>query len=126
MRRLLTPERTVFCALLLLHVLPLWWFPYFPSQDGPDHLENALILKEYNAPESARYRDFYTINPHPDPNWAGHVLLVALMYVCPPLVAEKVLLTGYVLLLPFAVRFALRSLRPGAEGLALLAFPFVG
>jgi hypothetical protein len=126
MRRLRDPALLLFVALLALHVLPLWWFSYFPSQDGPAHLENALMLKEYDAPDSARYRAFYTVNPHADPNWAGHLLLVALMYVVPPLVAHKVLLTGYVLLLPLSVRFALRAVRPGAESLALLAFPFVG
>jgi hypothetical protein len=126
MRRLRDPHLLLFFALLALYVLPLWSFRYFPSQDGPAHLENALMLKEYDAPDSARYRDFYTINPHPDPNWFGHVLLVALMYFLPPLVAEKVLLTGYVVLLPLSLRFALRSLRPGAEWLAVLAFPFVG
>src|SRR6516165_6875016 len=124
MRRLRDPHLLLFFALLALYVLPLWSFRYFPSQDGPAHLENALMLKEYDAPDSARYRDFYTINPHPDPNWFGHVLLVALMYFLPPLVAEKVLLTGYVVLLPLSLRFALRSLRPGAEWLAVLAFPF--
>jgi hypothetical protein len=126
MQKLRDPYRLLFFALLVLNVLPLWCYRYFPSQDGPDHLASALILKEYNAPDSVRYREFYTINAHPDPNWAGHLLLVALMCLCPPLVAEKVLLTGYVILLPLSVRFALRSIRPGAETLATLAFPFVG
>lgn len=29
------PEHLVFAMLILLHVIPIWGFAYFPSQDGP-------------------------------------------------------------------------------------------
>jgi hypothetical protein len=47
------------------------------------------------------------------------------MTVLPPLVAEKVLLTGYVVLLPLAARYALEGVRAGAGWLAVLTFPLV-
>ena len=47
------------------------------------------------------------------------------MYFLPILVAEKVLLSGYVILLPISMRYALRTIRPDAGFLAILAFPFV-
>jgi len=34
-------DTVLFAALLLLSIAPIWWFRYFPSQDGPVHLENA-------------------------------------------------------------------------------------
>src|SRR5215510_15849492 len=40
---------TLLClALILIHLIPIWAFTYFPSQDGPAHLSNATILREYH------------------------------------------------------------------------------
>jgi hypothetical protein len=116
-------DNVLFLALMLATIAPLWCFRYFPSQDGPAHLENATILKEYYWPDREIYRTYYTIDTHPNPNWVGHLLLVGLMVVAPPLIAEKVLLTGYLILLPVSLRYALNAVRPGAGALALLAFP---
>lgn len=48
------------------------------------------------------------------------------MLVIGPLPAEKILLTSYVVLLPLAARYAIRSMRPESSYLSLLIFPFVG
>jgi hypothetical protein len=40
---------TLLClALILVHLIPIWAFTYFPTQDGPAHLNNATILREYH------------------------------------------------------------------------------
>jgi hypothetical protein len=126
MRRLRDPDQLLFFALLALHVAPLWAFSYFPSQDGPTHLENAVILRDYHRPDRPLLREFYTLSTNLDPNWFGHLALAGLMALFSPLVAEKVLLTGYVILLPLAARYALDGVRPGSGWLAVLTFPFVG
>ncbi|HEX5272281.1 MAG TPA: hypothetical protein VFW33_17410 [Gemmataceae bacterium] len=125
MRKLLDPDRLLFLALLVLHVVPLWAFPYFPSQDGPAHLENATILRDYHSPDRSLLPRFYTLSDRFHPNWFGHLALLGLMTVMPPLVAEKVLLTGYVVLLPLGLRYALDGVRAGAGWLAVLAFPLL-
>jgi hypothetical protein len=117
-------ERTLFFALLLLQLVPAWWFTYFPSQDGPAHLENAAILRDFGRPDRAFLHTFYTLNTRPEPNWLSHLVLAGLMLVFPPLVAEKVLLSAYLILLPLAVRYAARALRPDAGFLGILAMPF--
>ncbi len=119
------PENLLFAALLALHVVPLWCFAYFPSQDGPAHLENATILREYNNSAFPRLREYYVLNARPDPNWFVHLALAGLMAVVPAPAAEKILLTGYVVLLPLAARYALAAVRPSSRFLAVLAFPFV-
>jgi len=115
----------VFVILILLHLLPVWVFTYFPSQDGPAHLENAVILREYRNPEMTAIREFYVLNDRPDPNWFGHLVLAALSFVLPILVVEKLLLSAYVILLPLSVRYALGSIHPDSRPLAVLAFPFI-
>lgn len=119
------PANLIFAGLLLANLLPLWCFRFFPSQDGPAHLENAVILREYANARWPAVRTFYTINPNPDPNWLTHLVLAGLMFVVPPSVAEKLMLSGYVILLPLALRYAVRAVRPEAHFLAVLAFPFV-
>ncbi|HKI32962.1 MAG TPA: hypothetical protein VKA46_14010 [Gemmataceae bacterium] len=124
MYKLRDPDRLLFFALLALYVLPLWVFPFFPSQDGPTHLENAVILRDYGRPDRPLLRTFYTLSSDFDPNWFGHLALAGLMSLFPPLIAEKVLLTGYLVLLPLAARYALNGVRAGAGWLAVLTFPF--
>ena len=114
MRKLRDPDRLLFFALLVLHVLPLWAFRFFPSQDGPAHLENAAILRDYDRPDRSLLPRFYTLSHRFHPNWFGHLALLGLMSVLPPLVAEKVLLTGYVILLPLGLRYALDGVRAGS------------
>ena len=41
-------KRILIFVLLVLHVLPLWIFTYFPSQDGPAHIYNAYVLKVFH------------------------------------------------------------------------------
>jgi hypothetical protein len=115
----------VFPALLLLSVVPVWWFRFFPSQDGPAHLENAVALAEYGRPDRPLYQSLYTVNPYPDPNWSSHLVLAGLIRAgLPPLTAEKILLTVCLLGLPLAVWYAVRAVRPDAGYVAALAVPF--
>jgi len=44
-------------VLIVVFLYPLWGFTYFPSQDGPAHLENANVLHEYHNPERTLYRE---------------------------------------------------------------------
>lgn len=118
-------ENLLFVALIVLHLVPLWSFKYFPSQDGPAHLANATIIREYHHPDATAFREYYVLNEHLTPNWIGHLVLAGLMSLMPMLVAEKVFLSGYVILLPVAVRYAVAAVRPQSTFLAVLAFPFV-
>lgn len=110
-------------ALLLLG--PIWGFPYFLTQDGPTHVENAKILLDYGKPDFEELRVFYVLNLGAFPNWFSHLALASLMTVVGPTLAEKLFLTAYVLLLPLAFRYALGGLRAEARLLWPLILPFV-
>ena len=118
-------ETLIFTALLIAHLVPIWWFQYFPSLDGPAHLNIADVLVKYNSPETPAFREFFEINTSPDPNYFIFAVLYPLMHVFPPLLAEKILLSGYVVLLPLALRYAVRAAAPEASILSLLAFPMI-
>lgn len=118
-------ERIVFTSLLLLHAAFLWFFTYLPTQDGPAHLNNANVIREYFRPEYPVFQEYYVLNTSSWSNWLGHGILAGLMSLFPLLVAEKVFVSGYVITFPLAVRYALGGIRPEARVLSFLSFPLI-
>lgn len=118
-------ESVLFWGLLALHLVPIWIFPFIPTQDGPSHQALTLILRQYDHPGAGLLRQYYLPNREALPNWFIFFLMVkALGFVAVP-VAEKILLSVYIFLLPLGARYALRAIDPRAGFLALLAFPFL-
>ena len=106
----------------VLLLLPLWLFPYIPTQDGPAHLEAAAHLLELK--DSTFLQGFYNANWQLATNQVYHALLVALGSFLPLLLAEKLLLSAYALLVPLTTLFAVRGLK-GAPFAAFLILPAV-
>jgi hypothetical protein len=118
--------RRIFFLLAVLYVLPFWIVEYIPTLDGPCHTYNAWILRQYgNTEEFPLFQQYYGINTKPYPNWAGHGTMALLMFAVPPLIAEKLLVSGYALLLLFGVWYLVGGVRPDQRWPAFLAFPFV-
>jgi len=98
---------------------------HFPSDDGASHVYNAIVMRDYNRPDRAIFREYYVRNSSPNPNWFSHLALAVLSSVFSPSIAEKILVSGYVVLFPFAVRYALGAISPANRWLAVLSLPFV-
>ncbi len=118
-------ENLLVLILILAHFVPIWVFRYFPSQDGPVHIENANIILNYFRPGQSILREYYLFNTHLEPTWLGHFVLASLLYLLPVMVAEKIFLSGYIVLLPLSIRYALRGIRPDSGFLTILMFPFI-
>ena len=116
--------KSLFVLLLVLHLLPLWIFTYFPSQDGPSHIYNALMLKEYHKHENFMLRDVWKLNITIFPNWLSHLMLAAFLFVFPPIVAEKVFLTLAVGLVPISFFYLLDAVHKRGFVFAWLGFLF--
>jgi hypothetical protein len=117
--------RGLFCALALLYVLPFWVVRYIPTVDGPCHTYNAWILHQYgNVERYPLFQQYYEISAKPYPNWIGQAVMALLMYAVPPRIAEKLLVSGYVLLFLGSAWYLAGAVRPGEQWLAFLAFPF--
>jgi hypothetical protein len=99
-------EAVAFWAIVLAYLLPVWVFRYVPTQDGPSHVFNAQVIKDYRDP-AAGYAEVFAIRPDPLPNWTSHLLLAALLHLVPPLTAEKVLVSLYVVGFAGALRYFL-------------------
>jgi hypothetical protein len=118
--------RRLFFALAVLYVLPFWTVRYLPTVDGPSHTYNAWILVQHgNAERYPLLSEHYRIDLRPHPNWIGHGALALFMLAVPPLVAEKLVVSGYVLLFLGGAWYLAGAVRPGEERWpAFLAFPF--
>ena len=92
-----------FSVLVIVHLVGVWSASYFPSQDGLAHL----------------------VNSGPAPNGVGHLLLAGLMTVFSPATADKLVVSGYLVLLPLAMLYALRSIDRRAGWAVVLVFPLM-
>jgi len=118
-------KRILILLLIILHILPIWIFTYFPSQDGPAHIYNAYVLKAFNdTEESALMREYYKLNLTLFPNWFSHAFMMVLMYIVPPLVAEKLLLSTIIALFPLSLFYFLDAVHKGKNLYGFLGFLF--
>lgn len=71
------------------------------------------------------YKNYYDINSDPVPNWTSHIVMASLMTFLPPLIAEKLLTTGYVILFVCAIYYLLNAVDRRKTFYVLLGFPFI-
>ncbi|HEX3070455.1 MAG TPA: hypothetical protein VHX14_17940 [Thermoanaerobaculia bacterium] len=120
--------RRLYVCLALLALLPIWSASYLPTSDGPSHVYNSWILQQLVKGSHSPAADWYAIDWRPLPNWLGHAVMALLMFVVPALIAEKLLVSGIVLLFLYAIwRYAGaadESRNPERQAFAFLAFPF--
>jgi hypothetical protein len=114
---------TLFAALAVLYCIPIWSVAHLPTSDGPSHLYNSWILRELIAGNSGPIARYFVIDAHPYPNWTGHAVLALLMCIVSPVVAEKILVSGIVLLFLAAAWMYSGTLNPAGRLFAFLAFP---
>jgi hypothetical protein len=112
--------------LVILQTLPFWAVAHVPTTDGPSHVYNAWVLREHgNTAEHPLLSRYYEIDRTPLPNWLGHAALALLMTFCAPSTAEKILVSGYVVLFLGGARYLAGAVDPERRWLAFLAFPLV-
>jgi hypothetical protein len=116
-------ERTLYLALSLVYLIPVWAVEYFPTTDGPAHAYNAWVLRQLGSPGSSWLDRYYQVDARPIPNWLGHAAMAGLMAAVPPRTAEKLLVSGYILLFLAGARYLAASVDPARGWLAFLAFP---
>lgn len=126
MKRFLDYEMPVFIFLVTLLLFPVLISKYFVTLDGPCHLYNAYMLKNWiNHEHIDFYSKFYSINHNPDPNWFSHIVLAGFMMILPALWAEKLLLVLYIVLFAFSFRKIITFFTPGNKWLSLIILPFI-
>jgi hypothetical protein len=109
------------CVLLtVVALIPVWLYSWFPTQDGPSHLYNAMLLADWGDPGAttthAVFQRVLTIFP----NWNAYVLLAVLGRVFTPWVAIKIVISLCVASISAATLYLQKSFKPAADPTALL------
>ena len=117
-------KRILISLLIVLHILPLWVFKYFPTQDGPAHVYNSYVLSAFHDEDSTLLREYYELNLALFPNWLAHICMSLLMNIFPPLIAEKILLSVIISLFPLSLFYFLGAVHKGKNLYGFLGFLF--
>lgn len=118
-------ESWLFAALLVLTLLPIWLFPWFLTADGPCHLYNAAILRDWMQGNGDFYSQFYDLNTRLEPNWLTHTVLALLQFVFIASIANKLFLSTCIILFCSGFRKYLFSIAIENRFLSIWIFPFV-
>ncbi|MEO8481441.1 MAG: hypothetical protein ABI634_04475 [Acidobacteriota bacterium] len=118
-------EPVLFWACILLHLLPIWLLTSFPTQDGPSHEAMAYLVRTYDQPAGRIFHDYFVPSPGLSPNALIFVLMARVLGFVSVPTAAKLVISAYVVLLPLAYRYVLRTVAPDRLQLSYLAFPFI-
>ncbi|MEI6852491.1 MAG: hypothetical protein WCL06_06590 [Bacteroidota bacterium] len=116
-------ERTVFLLFAVANAYPILAYHFFVTLDGAPHLYNAHCIKEILL-GNEYLKGFIQLNPFPNPNWTGHFILASANFFVPGWLAEKAFLLIYILGLPYAFRYLIKTLTPENYLGSYLIFPF--
>lgn len=111
-----------FVGLLILECYPIWALQHFPSQDGPSHLYNAIVIGQWS--HQPLYRQYYEVHLTAAGNLLFQLILAGLLNAVPVALAEKIILTSYMILFPLAFLALLEAVSPAARPFSLFAFIF--
>jgi hypothetical protein len=110
-----SPSGFTLVGLLAAYIATICAYPYFPTQDGPSHIYNSYVLAQLLRGEGP-LNGAFAVRTELVPNWGGHGLMVALIMLgVPPLGAEKVLVSAYLVGVAFASHWLNRSVGGGQQ-----------
>ena len=93
-------------------------------RDGAAHVYNAYALRVFHDDESTLLRDYFKLNLTLFPNWLALICMSLLMYIFPPLIAEKILLSAIIGLFPLSFFYFLDSAHKEKSLYGFLGFLF--
>jgi len=112
----------IYLVFLIAHVAFVWLLPYFPTQDGPSHIYNLVILKDLLGGGS-EWGSFFSLQLRATPNLGFTLLSYPLLHFFSPLVVEKLFISIYIVLMGVSVPLFLRTFNQPILPFAYFAFP---
>ncbi len=110
--------------LTIASIVPVWIVRILPMQDIWQHLALVDVIHNYWAPGSV-YPDYFLLPDVPKPNLFYYFVTSLIGYATPTLeIANKIVLTLYVIAFPLGFLYLLRSFGR-SKWLSLFAFPFI-
>lgn len=117
-------EQHIFLLFVLINLIPIFVGKFFASMDGAAHLYNSNLINSLLFNDLNNINAIYTLNTELVPNWSGHFLLSFFNFFLPAYIAEKIVLVGYLVALPYSFRFLIKKVNPKNLILSYAIFPF--
>lgn len=112
-----------FYFFLIINLLPVLIFKFFPTVDGPAHLYNSKLIVELFG-QNNLLDDYFIFNAV-SPNWLGHIILSFFHLIFPAYLAEKCLLVIFLIGFPISFRAFLKVQVYYNNTIVYFIFPFV-
>jgi hypothetical protein len=110
-------------ALTFLYLLPIWIARFLPFVDLPQHLSLVAILRDFHNP-ATDYSTMFSLRLYPTHNVLHLLVCYVLSFICGIETASRVFLSLYVIALPLALAYLLRTLNAN-RWLTLAGFLFI-
>jgi len=116
--------RLYYILLLAAHIGVIWLLPYVPTQDGPSHVYNLVILKDL-LNGGSEWGDSFTFQLRAVPNLGFHIIAYPLLSFFPPLIVEKIFISIYTVFMGISIPLLMRTFNRPVLPLAYLIFPVI-
>ena len=114
----------LYMFLLIAHIGLVWVLSYFPTQDGPSHIYNLVILHDL-INGGKEWGDFFAYQLNAVPNLGFNLLAYPMLNLFSPLVVEKLFLSIYILLMGASLPFFLHTFKRSVLPLSFFVFPVI-
>jgi hypothetical protein len=121
-------EKYIFAVVVLITAIPFLCNKYFPTVDGPAHLHNANLLKQYWFKHATNISDFYYFNKSLNSNFIDHIWFAICGLFLPTFLVEKSIILFYIIALPYSFRFLVKRISNNPHSALLssyLIFSFI-
>ncbi|CAN5282821.1 hypothetical protein BH20ACI2_BH20ACI2_19450 [soil metagenome] len=82
----------LFLLISVAAISPIWYVPYFISQDGSSHVNASAIMLQLVSGNTF-YSEVYTFNSFFVPNSIGHWMMVLLLTIFSPILVTKIMMS---------------------------------
>ena len=113
-----------YILLLFAHIGLIWLLPYVPTQDGPSHIYNLVILHDL-LNGGKEWGNFFVYQLRAVPNLGFTLLAYPMLNFFPPLVVERIFLSLYIVLMSVSVPFFLRTFEKPAFPVSYFVYPVI-
>jgi len=117
-------HRLFYLLFIFAHIILVWILPYFPSQDGPSHIYNLVILKDL-LNGGGEWGSSFTCQLRAVPNLGFTLLCYPLLEFFSPLIVEKMFISIYVALMGISTYFFLNTFNRKCVPFIFLVFPVI-
>lgn len=116
-------EPKLFYLFSILNIVPIFLVKHYGSIDAPLHLYQSNVIDELWK-SNELFEQFYKFNPVIVGNLTSQFMLGFFNFFFPAWIAEKILLTIYVLGLAFSFRYLILGINKKSSFISFLIFPF--